>query len=358
VQAVANAFNVTENPEYRIFWGDLNGHSDLSSGMKAPGVFFWYGKAVGLIDFAVLTDNDRESTLEKVLDDVAFSDITKTVADEHTEVGRFIGFVGFEWTSKEYGNRLVIFSTPPATLPTVAAGIDTPAKLAAALPPGSVTAVAHPSGSAMSPAVDPASIGSEQLVEIYSSLGCFEAPGSTLPTTRETPGAFVHDLLARGLRVGVIGTSDTRLSTPGNPRGFTMEDLRYAGGLTAVLAKELTHDAILEALRARRCYATTGLRYLLEFTVDGAPMGSELRVPKGHRASLYGALGSTTQWVRLEFIGPEGPVGTLTPEGPDAEVIELTATTPPVEAPTWVYLRGVDQAGGMAWSSPVYLIPE
>jgi hypothetical protein len=50
-------------------------------------------------------------------------------------------------------------------------------------------------------------------------------------------------------------------------------------------------------------------------------------------------------------------VATLTPEG-EADVIELTGTTPPVDAPTWVYLRGVDQFGGMAWSSPVFLIPE
>jgi hypothetical protein len=357
VQALANAFNVVENPEYRIYWGDLNGHSDLSSGMKAPGVYFWYGKAVGLLDFAVLTDNDREVTLQKVLDDVAFADITKTVAEEHTETGRFIGFVGFEWTSKEYGNRLVIFSETPAKLPTVAAGFDTPAKLAAALPAGSVMAIPHPSGSAMSPPVDPASITSEPLVEMCSTLGIFEAAGSSRPTTQETPGAFVQDLLGRGLRFGFLGTSDTRLSTPGNPRGITTEDHGYPGGITAVLAKDLTHEAILEALRARRCYATTGVRYLLEFTVDGAQMGSELRVPKGHRASLYGSLGSTSQWVRMEFIGPEGPVATLTPEG-EADVIELTGTTPPVDAPTWVYLRGVDQFGGMAWSSPVFLIPE
>jgi hypothetical protein len=348
-----------ENPEYRIFWGDLNGHSDLSSGMKAPAVYFWYGKAVGLIDFAVLTDNDHEAKLEKVLDDVTFADISKTVAEEHDEAGHFIGFEGFEWTSSEYGNRLVMFSQQPTALPTVAAGFDTPAKLLASLPPGSVVAVAHPSGSALAPAVDPASVGGEQLVEIYSTLGCFEAPGSARATTQETPGAFVQDLLARGLRFGVIGTSDTRLSTPGNPRGFTVEDHAWPGGLTAVLAKELTRESILEALRARRCYATTGLRYLMEFTVDGAPMGSELRVAKGHRANLYGSLGSTTQWVRMEFVGADGAIATLAPaDGEDADVIELTGTTPPVDQPTFVYLRGMDEFGGMAWSSPVYLIPE
>lgn len=358
VQALANAINVQTDPEYHIYWGDLNGHSDLSSGAKAPGVYFWYARAVGLLDFAVLTDNDHEDKLQKVLDEVAFHDVCQVVDEEYNEDGRFAGFVGYEWTSREYGNRLVAFPQVPDVLPTAASGTDTPAKLRAALPEGSVVTVAHPSGSKESPPVDPASVGTEDLVEIYSTLGIFEAAGSPRPSTQETPGAFVRDLLKEGFRPGFVATSDTRLSTPGNPRGFSVEDHPWPNGITAVLAKELTREGILEALRARRCYATTGQRYLMEFTVDGQQMGSELRVPKGHEAAVYGSLGSTSKWARVEIVGPAGPLATLTPDPEDADVVELTATTEPFSEPTYVYLRGVDELGGMAWSSPVYLIPE
>jgi hypothetical protein len=48
----------------------------------------------------------------------------------------------------------------------------------------------------------------------------------------------------------------------------------------------------------------------------------------------------------------------LTPPPDKADVVELRAKTPPVTAPTWVYLRGVDERGDMAWSSPVYLTPK
>jgi hypothetical protein len=359
VQALANAINVQTDPEYFVYWGDLNGHSDLSTGAKAPGVYFWYAKAVGLLDFAVLTDNDHEDKVQKVLDDVAFRDVCQVVEEEHSEDGLFVGIVGFEWTSREYGNRLVTFASTPEKLPTVASGVDTPAKLRAALPAGSVVTLAHPSGSKESSPADPASVGAEDLVEVYSTLGIFEAAGSPRPSTQETPGAFVRDLLKAGFRPGFVGTSDTRLSTPGNPRGFSMEDHPWSNGLTAVLARELTRDGILEALRARRCYATTGQRYLMEFTVDGNPMGAELRVAKGHRAEVYGSLGSTSKWARVEIVGPAGPFATLAPEPAEAEdVVELRATTEAVDEPTFVYLRGVDEFGGMCWSSPVYLIPE
>lgn len=359
VQALANAIVVQADPEYFVYWGDLNGHSDLSTGAKAPGVYFWYAKAVGLLDFAVLTDNDHEDTVQKVLDDVAFHDVCEVVEEEYNEDGLFAGFVGFEWTSREHGNRLVTFSRTPEALPTVASGVDTPAKLRAALPEGSVVTLAHPSGSKASSPADPASVGQEDLVEIYSTLGIFETAGSPRPTTQETPGAFVRDLLKGGFRPGFAGTSDTRLSTPGNPRGYSMEDHPWPNGLTAVLARELTRDGILEALLARRCYATTGQRYLMEFTVDGSHMGSELTVARGHEAQVYGSLGSTTKWARVEIVGPGGPIATLAPEaGAETDVVELTATTEPVTEPTYVYLRGMDELGGMAWSSPVYLVPE
>ncbi|HMB68657.1 MAG TPA: CehA/McbA family metallohydrolase [bacterium] len=358
VQALANAIVVQEDPEFSIYWGDLNGHSDLSTGAKAPGVYFWYAKAVGLLDFAVLTDNDHEDAVQKVLDEVAFRDVCQVVDEEYNEDGLFAGFVGFEWTSREYGNRLVTFSQVPDVLPTVASGVDTPAKLRAAVPEGSVITLAHPSGSKESSPADPASVGSEDLVEIYSTLGIFETAGSPRPTTQETAGAFVRDLLKGGFRAGFVGTSDTRLSTPGNPRGFSMEDHPWPNGLTAVVARELTREGVLEALRAGRCYATTGQRYLLEFTVDGNQMGSELTVPNGHQAEVYGSLGSTSKWARVEIVGPAGPIAELTPAAEDADVVELSVTTDPVSEPTYVYLRGVDEFGGMAWSSPVYLIPE
>ena len=48
----------------------------------------------------------------------------------------------------------------------------------------------------------------------------------------------------------------------------------------------------------------------------------------------------------------------VTPDPAEADVVELEHTMDPVTEPTWIYLRGVDEFGGMAWSSPVFLVPE
>ena len=361
VSAEANAFVVQTDPDYRIYWGDLSGVSDLGAGNHAPAVYFWYARGVGLLDFAALTDSDYDASIEKALDEEAWMEIEGSVLDDLHRPGDFIPLHGFRWASGEYGDRLVLLPGPPERLWSNAAGFDTPEKLAAALPDGAILAVPHPPGTTTRPAVDPASVAPsrEGLVEVVSSLGMFESAGLPRPPdTGDAPGPYAKDLLASGARVGFIGTGDIRSTQPGNPMGIRTGDSIWPVGLTAVLAKELTREAVLDALRERRCYATSGRRYLLEFTVDGHQMGSDLRVPSGHVAAIYGSLGSMTRWMRIEVVGPDGPIAALMPEGEDIDVVEITAETLPVTEPTWCYLRGMDEYGGMAWSSPVYLQPE
>ena len=44
--------------------------------------------------------------------------------------------------------------------------------------------------------------------------------------------------------------------------------------MTCFYAQELTREGLWEALKARRCYGTTGQRIVLSVTADGHPMGS------------------------------------------------------------------------------------
>lgn len=93
---------------------------------------------------------------------------------------------------------------------------------------------------------------------------------------------YVRDAWEQGRRFGVVASSDDHMGQPGKP----------TKGLTAVLAPANTRAALWDALRARRCYGTTGERMLLDFRVNGQPMGSELRVKRGQtltiEAEVYG----------------------------------------------------------------------
>lgn len=72
--------------------------------------------------------------------------------------------------------------------------------------------------------------------------------------------------LDRGLHVGAICSTDNWGDMPGH----------YGRGRMACLARELTRAGLWEAFMARRVYGVTGDRIELDFTVDGAPMGSIL----------------------------------------------------------------------------------
>ena len=99
----------------------------------------------------------------------------------------------------------------------------------------------------------------EPLVEVYSGWGEFEW--------------FLREALEKGYQVGFTAGSDDHKGRPGAaPPGSG--SFGVYGGLTCIYASELTREGLWEALKARRCYGTTGQRILLDVTADGKPMGA------------------------------------------------------------------------------------
>jgi len=105
--------------------------------------------------------------------------------------------------------------------------------------------------------------------EIYSVHGCSETDEEWLGlriNSKMGPGAgggTYQDALDRGYHVGAICSPDGDGGFPG----------RFGWGVMAVLAPELTRDALWEAFQKRRVYGTTGDRIRLDFRVNDAPMG-------------------------------------------------------------------------------------
>jgi hypothetical protein len=82
-------------------------------------------------------------------------------------------------------------------------------------------------------------------------------------------GGTYRDALLAGLHVGAIGSTDSF--------GSHLLSGMYGHGLMAALAPALTRDDLWAAFKARRVYGVTGDRIALDFTVNGAEMGSRLR---------------------------------------------------------------------------------
>jgi len=104
----------------------------------------------------------------------------------------------------------------------------------------------------------------EPALEITSTHGSFEW--------------FLRESLEHGYRMGFVGGSDSHDGRPGaDSPGF--QERRYAkGGLTGLYVRDLTLGGVHEALKARRCYATTGARIIAEVGAGGHLMGEELSI--------------------------------------------------------------------------------
>jgi hypothetical protein len=94
----------------------------------------------------------------------------------------------------------------------------------------------------------------------------------------------------KGWLLGALGAQDNHQKDWG-----TMNNFR-----TAVLAKELTREGIIEAYRARRFYATEDKDLYLDFRCSGYPMGSQISgVSRYFTVSAYNKRGDTFGEVRL-----------------------------------------------------------
>jgi hypothetical protein len=101
----------------------------------------------------------------------------------------------------------------------------------------------------------------EPAVEVTSTHGSFEW--------------ILRESIERGYQMGFVGGNDCHTGRPGDDRpGHQLR--RYSkGGLTGVYANELSLKGILDAIKAKRVYATTGARIRASLTVDGHFIGEK-----------------------------------------------------------------------------------
>ena len=204
-----------------------------------------------------------------------------------------------------------------------------------------------------------------RLVEIYSKWGNSEYAGCPRKLTNHSQGRFVQDALAMGHRVGFIGSSDTHVSIPGGAGLEGGATLRYARpGYACVYAPRLTKADIFEGLRSRRCYATTGIKMLMDFYLNGKPMGSELQSEPDAERNLRFYVAGTDRIEAVEIVrngrtvhtvmGGSQPVMDI--EWTDASDMREYALHAEGRAPfVYYYVRVIQRDWEMGWTSPVWV---
>jgi hypothetical protein len=180
----------------------------------------------------------------------------------------------------------------------------------------------------------------QPVAEVFQIRGSYEGLGA--PRAAEAgidrAGWYLQDAFGKGVVIGVI-------ASPDHGGGW---------GKTAVWAKDLSRKGILDALRARRTYGTTGARIVLRVRVNGRSMGEEDPAPPSSvSVEIHADCPQPIAHVEVcrDGVFHEVP---FTP-GMSAQVTWTDPSPPPRR--TWTYVRVRQTDGQIAWSSPVWLGP-
>lgn len=324
------------------YFGDIQQHSAHSDGVGSAEEVYLRARWRYDDDFVALTDH--ESFLGKRTGPGEW-EYLQQVADAFDDPGEFATLLAYEWTGKMYpgpGHKCVYL--PRRGMPIVSRDdVPSGADLVQAIKDAGGMASPHHIGwtGCDEEGHDPAG---QPVWEICSCHGCYETEGHPLGMRGEHTDQLADVMLRKGHRFGFTASSDSHglLWHHGESRKRDP----YRTGLTAVLAPELTRDAIFEGIRTRSCYGTSGAKILLDVRVDGKPMGAELG--SGPVSIEVDAVGSAAL-ERIDLVTESGVAHTVTADG-----LELAFALDQFEAAQFVYARVVQRDGEQAWSSPVF----
>ncbi len=264
LEGISNPIVASEDaPEFRLYWGDPHGGQVVDP--YKIGDFFQYARDVAAIHFAGFQRNDPAIT-------TGAYEVQQQAERAHYTPGRFVPLPGYEWsaTYDRGGHHNVYFRRFDQELRRSAHAshldpwdIDTDLphvrEMHAEFRYSDIVVTPHVGGIAADlqyhePQIEPA-------LEITSTHGQFEW--------------FLKESIARNYKMGFVGGSDCYSGRPGDDQpGHQLRRYQKAG-LTGIYATELTLDGILNAMKARRVYATSGVRIVAVVSADGHLMGSE-----------------------------------------------------------------------------------
>lgn len=339
---------VASEPEERLYFGDLHAHDYLSPGLVPPTEYYHHAEIAGYHFVALpIQSQSRNVDPEKWV-------ISRAAVEDHYRPGKFVTFLSFEWQHYAFGHKNVLFLNPdqPYLCP-YDERYDSPEKLFAALRQSDAVCLPHHVGYRLDchvPGTDWEYVDEavQPVMEICSCHGANERPDGEQPLNAPGREGFFQDVLARGIHIGVIGGSDSHSGWPvTSPR----EPRPYPGGLSCIYAKELSRRGLIEALRARRCYATTGARIVLDFGLNDLQIGAigRTKEPRNLTAEISG----TDTISRIEIIRNGEIIATSSPGTLDAS-IDVT-DSPSGQTEDWYYLKVVQRDGEIAWSSPIWV---
>ena len=346
-----------------LFWGDIHVHSIISDGLANPDNGYKYARDISHLDFVALTDHDYEayhSWYDRKEQIILNQDLKKikNINKRFNAPNKFVTLNGYEWTGRPWGDRCVYFLNDDLDIVRCSdrKGSDPQLLYNSFKGRNDVLIVPHTTCSDfMGGDFNSEGDQLEYVMEIYSMHGSSELEKSSRPVLKSVRGQYYRDALRKGFKFGVVGGGDNHLTQPGNPYLIPgpYSSLRYTPGLTAVYSNELTRNGIFYGLKKKYCYATTGARIVLVFSVNGTKMGEEVKINVGNILKIKVFVAGTDNIALLEIIRAGKVVYSLLNQERD---LSFEWEDPDVsKESSYYYVRLIQEDGEMAWSSPVWI---
>jgi len=271
---------------YQLYWADMHCHSGLTADAEGEhDELMVYARDRARLDVVVFTNNDfiyevPLTQYEYVLGNFFASCFTRPPT--------FISLPGYEWTSRVPG-LAGVGDADPANYTWPYQNKSFPNHRTVVYPPTGGPVVRYHE---VSNSIDALNRAVERAQGItFTQHDRFRPSGHAVEVGMEltsgwrnyiarVPDLF-HDPLKAGARLGFVANGDSHRRTPG-----------LSGALTGIYARELTVEAIFEALRQRRCFATNGSRILVDARANGTFMGQDVTVQQDHVELTLRAIGT------------------------------------------------------------------
>lgn len=366
---------VCSNDKEPVFWGMIHGHTEMSDGRGRLDEYFHQLKNEVALDFAATADHDHRYETSDQFWATACEAVRKW-----NQPGVFPVMLGYEWAKWRQngdGDRNVYFAEDDRPMYRSDDGeYPAPPDLFKTLSENKEKAIVIPHHTGH--------FGNfcdwkdhnpeyERLVEIFQIRGSYECAaedGNPLPERaykeKPFPTGYIRNALAMGWRVGFTAGGDDHAGKWGTEAVFNY----YKQGLMSVEAREKTRESVFQAMYNRRVTATSGPRMLLSYTLNGRPMGSELKLEDIEELRSVRRLAiefhGTAPVASIDIIRNNSVVFSKPGEGgKDMEIVwEDTEKLDKIMMPpalycdkpfTFYYVRVIQEDNEVAWASPVWM---
>jgi hypothetical protein len=358
-----------------LYWGLLHGESDrVDSAENIETCLRHIRDEKSLQFYATSSFEAMEETSNELWKAVS------THVAEFNEDSRFTTFLGFQWYSElpEEGLRLMLYAKDnKPILRRKEAKTNALKKVYKSLNPKELISIpCFTMAKGYQTNFKDFNPDFERVVEIYNAWGCSECmedEGNPRPITSSgNKGVFeiaegsIREALNDNCRFGFVagGLDDRGIFS----EFYESDQVQYSPGLTGIIALEQTREALFLALYNRNCYATTGERIILGYSIAGSQMGSELNTKQKpglvFNRHISGYVAGTSNIQEIRIIRNGSLLHTLTPKTThieftydDSENIAKIALSSKDDRPAFVYyyIQVVQEDGHIAWASPIWI---